>query len=102
MSRQDDVREVMRGLTGATTAAEADSRFLPLERCGVLHSSAGEPLTLPDAPSKMLNALCHVLREAGGIEATSHEVALGLLEALSRRPALCRGLLAAYLLDAEP
>ena len=100
MSRQDDVREVMRGLMGQTAGAWEDDGRVPAERRTVPRlTKTGEPLALPEPQTKMLTALCHVLREAGGIEATAHEAALGLLDALSRRPALCRGLLAAHLLD---
>ena len=42
--------------------------------------------------------LQHSLRKHG-IEAGAIEIGTGLMEALASRPALCRGLLAAYLLD---
>ena len=46
----------------------------------------------------MLTDLQQSLRKHG-IDAGFEEIGKGILEALAARPSLCRGLLAAYLLD---
>ena len=51
-----------------------------------------------DAQRAVLADLQHSLQKHG-IAAGSDEIGRGLMEALAARPSLCRGLLAAYLLD---
>ncbi len=56
-------------------------------------------LTLSDPPMSIFRELQSTLREHG-IQAEPADIARAVLEALAARPTLCRGLLAAYLLDA--
>jgi hypothetical protein len=51
-----------------------------------------------DAQRDILNDLQHSLKKHG-IDAEPEDIGKGILEALAARPSLCRGLLAAYLLD---
>lgn len=53
---------------------------------------------MSEAQKAVLTDLQHSLRKHG-IEAGFEEIGKGILEALAARPSLCRGLLAAYLLD---
>jgi hypothetical protein len=51
-----------------------------------------------DAQRAVLSDLQYSLRKHG-IDAEVADIGKGILEALAARPSLCRGLLAAYLLD---
>ena len=93
MSRQDDLREVMRGLV----APEPDNRT-NTPRIERRKNSAPTGAALPFSPrqAQILNELRSQLNE-NGITANETEIALALLEGLARRPSLCRGLLAEFL-----
>ena len=60
--------------------------------------SGGPAFGASPAQRAVVADLQHSLRKHG-IEAGATEIGAGLMEALAARPALCRGLLAAYLLD---
>ena len=58
----------------------------------------GLQFAMSEAQQAVLTDLQHSLRKHG-IDAGFDEIGKGILEALAARPSLCRGLLAAYLLD---
>ncbi len=70
----------------------------PGEESGPSPGHLGADPILSEAPMVILRELQGTLRE-NGIQAEPVEIVQAMLEALSARPTLCRGLLAAYLLD---
>ena len=95
MSRQDDLREVMRGLVAPEPDSAADAPIL--ERRKNSHPT-GAHLPFSINQARLLTELRGQLNE-NGIAADNTEIALALLEGLARRPALCRGLLAEHLTE---
>ena len=61
-------------------------------------SRPGMQFAMSEKQEAVLADLQHSLRKHG-IDAGYEEIGKGILEALAARPSLCRGLLAAYLLD---
>ncbi|HZT43758.1 MAG TPA: hypothetical protein VFA07_16445 [Chthonomonadaceae bacterium] len=59
---------------------------------------ANNPLALSEPQLRLLRGLQSVLQE-NGIEAELTEIIHAIIVVLSARPSLCRGLLAAYLLE---
>ena len=97
MARRDDLREVMRGLVAPEAAEESGgaSAPSPIER-RKNNVPTNAALAFSSTQELILTELRDRLREHA-IEASATEIALALLEGLTRRPALCRGLLAEYL-----
>jgi hypothetical protein len=91
MQRQEDMRAMIQAVLPYTGQMEAG--FPPVAaRPGV------ETITLTEAQSGFLRDLQAALSKHG-IDASVAEVGQALLQALSSRPSLCRGLMAAYLVE---
>ncbi|HZO87292.1 MAG TPA: hypothetical protein VFB38_03065 [Chthonomonadaceae bacterium] len=98
MRRRDDIRAAMQRLLSPAARPESLASGDGLQ--STLGASGDMPaLALSEAPLRILQELQSTLHE-NGIEAEPVEIVQVMMEALSARPTLCRGLLAAYLLDA--
>ena len=93
MSRQDDLREVMRGLVAPEPDSAAPAPILDRRKNS---DSTDAALPFSNTQEQILTELRDQLNE-NGITADNTEIALALLEGLARRPMLCRGLLAEFL-----
>lgn len=94
MARRDDLREVMRSLVAPEANDAVEALFLERRKNSV---STGAALSFSANQEQVLTGLRGQLNE-NGIAANETEIALALLERLAQRPALCRGLLAEYLM----
>ncbi len=91
----------MQRLLVSPTRPEGASGAAPSRQVATLPAFTAEDqsaLALPEAMHWVLRDLQVTLRD-NGIEAAPAEIAYALMEALAYRPSLCRGLLAAYLLE---
>ena len=96
MERREDIRAAIQKLLSSSRPAEAPARLLQLNRPdSPLRLS--ERVAFSDAQLDTLRDLQDTLR-ANHIEAEIPEIVHAMLESLSARPSLCRGLVAAYLL----
>ena len=93
MQRPDDIRSVVHTLLASPKRPE-----MPFQAADGGPASTGA-LSLSDTQANALRDLQNTLYE-NGIDTNASEIAQALLHALVRRPALCRGLLAAYLTEA--
>jgi hypothetical protein len=84
-------REAVTGVVSSPAAVPAALPVAPQQR-------PGAPFAFSDSQRAVLGDLQYSLRKHG-IDAEMDEIGKGILEALAARPSLCRGLLAAYLLD---
>ena len=100
MQRRDEIRAAMHNLLTATKRPE--SAAAPINPLPIAIPSsappAGNPLVLAEPQMLFLRDIQNVLQE-NGIEADQSEIVHAIMVALSDRPNLCRGLLAAYLLE---
>ncbi len=91
MQRQEDIRAVIQTLLASQRRSEpGESAAAP--------RPAANTIVLTEAQSGFLRDLQDSLFE-NGIEASPAEIGQALLHALSSRPRLCRGLIAAYLVE---
>ena len=100
MERQREIRQALNSFL--PTPARPDPPPSPARRALTdppgTESRSGPQFAVSEAQRAVLTDLQHSLRKHG-IEAGFEEIGKGILEALAARPSLCRGLLAAYLLD---
>src|SRR5581483_942314 len=99
MKRRDDIRIAMRSLLSPVAQPEAailgESSALPSGAEKESLPLYGGTLSLSEPPMPLLRELQSTLRE-NGIQAEPMEIVQAIVAALSDRPTLCRGLLAAY------
>lgn len=107
MERREDIRAAMQSLLSPIRQADPRAPSLPARtdppaerfvEARVSPVGSGLPAHLLEASPPILAELQHTLREHG-IVAELSEIARILADGLAARPALCRGLLAAYLLN---
>lgn len=92
------MRSLLSPVTSPEAAVVGESSSLPAEEEQESLPLYGGALSLPEPPMPLLRELQSTLRE-NGIQAEPSEIVQAIVAALSDRPTLCRGLLAAYLLD---
>ena len=100
MERQREIRQALNSFLPTAARLEpqpkAPNRTLTAPVGHEPRSAA--PFAVSEAQRAVLTDLQQSLRKHG-IDAGFEEIGKGILEALAARPSLCRGLLAAYLLD---
>ena len=102
MERQLEIRQALNSFLPSLTPPKksADTSSKTSDTIGQAEDNPGAALQFAasDAQRAVLSDLQHSLHKHG-IEAGMEEIGRGLMEALAARPSVCRGLLAAYLLD---
>ena len=96
MERREDIRAAIHKLLSSSSVTDTPTEAWQARQCD------SEPLPqagLSDSQLVTLRAVQASLR-AHRIEAEIPEIVHAILDALATRPALCRGLVAAYLLGA--
>ncbi|HLJ55879.1 MAG TPA: hypothetical protein VKT77_12645 [Chthonomonadaceae bacterium] len=100
MERQREIRQALNSFL--PTPARHDTPASAPKRTLTDHSGpenrGGAQFAVTEAQRAVLSELQFSLRKHG-IEAGFEEIGKGILDALAARPSLCKGLLAAYLLD---
>jgi hypothetical protein len=101
MEREREIRQALNSFLPAPSRPDGGSipgRAKAEPAFGLAGRHTPSKFTFSDAQRDILNDLQHSLRKHG-IDAELDDIGNGIIEALSARPSLCRGLLAAYLLD---